>query len=154
MDIFGGRLTHFRTERSCSGTNSGIISMAKHHRLFVAFAIEDERTRDFLVGQARNERTPFEFIDMSVKQPWDDDWKRRCRSRIKGCDGVIALVSRNTAKASGQLWEILTAKEEHIPVLGIYTSQTDRPAYLPSALSGVAIRDWTWPNVQAFIDRL
>lgn len=128
--------------------------MAMHHRIFIAFAMEDVRSRDFLVGQGRNERTPFEFTDMSVKQPWDDEWKRRCRTRIKGCDGVIALVSRNTANAAGQIWEIQTAKEERIPLLGIYTSQTDRPSVLPNVLAGVAVRDWTWANIKAFLDRL
>ncbi len=87
--------------------------MAK--RIFISFAIEDETYRDFIVGQSRNQRSPFEFVDMSVKQPWDDKWKKRCRTKIKGCDGVIDLVSKNTAKASGQLWEIQCAKEEKIP---------------------------------------
>ena len=47
--------------------------MAK--RIFISFAIEDERLRDLLVGQARNEKSPFEFVDMSVKEPWDSAWK-------------------------------------------------------------------------------
>ena len=44
-------------------------------RIFIAFAIEDKLSKDFLVGQAKNERSSFEFIDMSVKQPWETDWK-------------------------------------------------------------------------------
>lgn len=128
--------------------------MAMHHRIFTAFAIEDKWARDYLCGQARNERTPFEFVDMSVKEPWSDEWKRRCRTRIKGCDGVVALVSRNTANAAGQLWEINCAREERVPILGIYTTQENRPISLPSVLSGVAVRDWTWSNIQNFISRL
>ena len=37
-------------------------------RIFISFAIEDEQLRDLLVGQARNDNSPFEFIDMSVKK--------------------------------------------------------------------------------------
>ena len=37
--------------------------------VFVAFAIEDERQRDFLKGQSLNTKSPFEYIDMSVKEP-------------------------------------------------------------------------------------
>lgn len=128
--------------------------MAKNHRIFIAFAIEDERSRDLLVGQAKNEKSPFEFVDMSVKEPWDEKWKERCRSRIKGCDGVIALVSKNTAKATGQLWEIKCAREEKVPIIGIYTTTDDRPSTLPSELSGVRIVGWTWANIKAFIDGL
>ena len=41
-------------------------------RIFISFAIEDEKYRDYLVAQAKNERSPFTFVDMSVKQPWDE----------------------------------------------------------------------------------
>src|ERR1700760_1989224 len=50
--------------------------------VFVAFAIEDETQRDFLKGQSLHPRAPYEFIDMSVKEPYDKDWKGRVRTRI------------------------------------------------------------------------
>lgn len=37
--------------------------------IFIAFAIEDERQRDFLKGQSLSPRAPYEFVDMSVKEP-------------------------------------------------------------------------------------
>jgi hypothetical protein len=43
--------------------------MADKKVVFVAFAIEDEPQRDFLQGQSLNTKCPFEFIDMSVKEP-------------------------------------------------------------------------------------
>jgi hypothetical protein len=126
--------------------------MAK--RVFISFAMEDIKYRDFLVGQARNDRTPFEFVDMSVKEPWDSSWKTNCRTKIKGCDGIIALVSKSTQQAEGQLWEIDCSKQEGKPILGIYTTQNNRPATLPSQLNGVRVADWTWDNIKNFIDRL
>ena len=74
--------------------------MATKNCIFVSFAVEDKTYRDFLVGQARNAKSPFEFVDMSVKQPWDNAWKTNCRTKIKGCDGIIALVSKNTDRKS------------------------------------------------------
>ena len=62
-------------------------------RVFTAFAVEDKTLRDFLVGQARLDKSPFEFIDMSAKEPWDEKWKTNCRTRIRGCDGLVALIS-------------------------------------------------------------
>lgn len=67
-------------------------------RVFVAFAIEDETTKILFTGQAKNAKVPYEFVDMSVKEPFDEKWKTNCRTRIKGCDGFIALVSKNTKK--------------------------------------------------------
>lgn len=126
--------------------------MAK--RVFISFAIEDEAYRNFLVGQAQNKRSPFDFIDMSVKEPWSDKWKTRCRTRIKGCDGVIALVSKNTLRADGQLWEVKCAKEEGVPIRGIYVSADNRPASLPKEFEGVRVVGWTWDNISNFINSL
>ena len=38
-------------------------------RVFISFAYEDKVLRDFLEEKTRNEKSPFEFIDMSVKDP-------------------------------------------------------------------------------------
>lgn len=126
--------------------------MAK--RVFISFAVEDVVLRDFLVGQSKNENSPFEFVDMSVKQPWDSAWKTKCRTKIKGCDGVLIIVTKNTKKAEGQLWEINCAKEEQVPCRGIWGSQDDRPALLPSELEGIKIVNWTWDNIAKWIDNL
>ncbi len=128
--------------------------MAKKDRIFISFAVEDKTYRDFLVGQAKNNESPFEFVDMSVKQPWDSQWKTNCRTKIKGCDGVIALVSKNTAKAAGQLWEVACAKEEDVPIRGIYVDSDNKPGTLPEEFSGVRVVNWTWENIANFINSL
>lgn len=122
-------------------------------RIFIAFAIEDETTKILFTGQAKNAKVPYEFVDMSVKEPFDEKWKTNCRSRIKGCDGVIALISKNSKKAEGELWEIDCAKEEKIPLIGIYikgATYSDKP----DNMYGVACKEWTWDNVKDFIESL
>jgi len=100
--------------------------MAKNKRIFIAFAVEDKFARDNLVFQAKLQRNvPFEFMDMSVKDPWDFSWKTNCRTKIKGCDGVIAFISRNTPKAEGACWEIKCAREEGIPIIGVWVHKDD-----------------------------
>ena len=122
-------------------------------RIFISFAIEDSFYRDGLVNQARDERTPFEFVDMSVKQPWDDSWKTRCRTKIRGCDGVIALVSSNTANASGARWEMKCAADEGIPMIGVHIFKNDKSP-IPSELSGHRVIEWTWKGIESFINGL
>lgn len=121
-------------------------------RVFIAFAAEDIRYRDFLVGQARNNKSPFTFIDMSVKEPWDEKWKTNCRSRVKGCDGVVALISSNTKSADGQLWEIKCAYDENIPVMLMWIND-ERPT-LPTLLKDKKINIWGWDNLKAFVDKI
>lgn len=127
--------------------------MAKKFRIFTSFAIEDANLRTMLVGQARNKKSPFEFVDMSVKEPWDSAWKTNCRTKIKGCDGVIGIITNNTVKASGQLWELQCAYDEGIPVLLIYGND-ERLANLPEPVKGRRINLWTWDNISVFLDKL
>src|SRR5262245_27050687 len=127
--------------------------MATKNRIFVSFAIEDARYRTMLAGQAKNEDSPFEFVDMSVKEPWDERWKTQCRSRIRGCDGVIALLSWNTATADGQLWEMRCANEEGVPIIGVYIDKYNKPL-VPEALIGKQVIEWTWDGIAEFIDGL
>lgn len=117
--------------------------------IFVAFAIEDERQRDFLKGQSLNTKSPFEYIDMSVKEAYSSEWKDRVRTRIRRSDGVIALVSKSSLISSGQKWEIACAREENKPVLGIWAYKDDR-----TNLENVRTVVWTWDAIKGFIDSL
>jgi hypothetical protein len=117
--------------------------------IFIAFAIEDERQRDFFKGQSLHPRAPYEFVDMSVKEPYDNEWKDRVRTRIRRSDGVIALVSKNSLKSSGQKWEIECAKEEKRRIRGIWAYTDDR-----TNLDGVNTFTWGDKNISDFIDSL
>jgi len=123
-------------------------------RIFISFAIEDIKYRDFLVKQARIEKSPFEFVDMSVKKAWkQDEWKKKCRTKIKGCDGVIALISKNTHLAHGARWEIKCALEERIPTIGMQIKWNDKGAK-PKELKNKKVVRWTWANIEKFINSL
>ena len=123
--------------------------MAVKKVVFVAFAIEDERQRDFLKGQSLNTDSPFEYIDMSVKEAYDSNWKEHVQTRIRRSDGVIALVSKNSLSSSGQKWELACAREEKKKVLGIWAYRDDR-----TDLPGVRTAVWTWDTITMFIDSL
>ncbi len=123
-------------------------------RIFISFAIEDEKYRDFLVAQAKNEKTPFSFVNMSVKKPWAEKiWKQKCRTKIKSCDGVIVLLSRNTWHSGGTRWEIKCAREERIPVIGMHIKKNDKSP-IPPELKGKKIITWSWENLAKVIDRI
>lgn len=126
--------------------------MADKKVVFVAFAIEDERQRDFLKGQSLNTASPFEYVDMSVKEPYDSGWKERVRTRIRRSDGVIALVSQNTSTSAGEKWEISCAEAEGKKLIGLWAYTDDRTK--PSALDGHRIILWTWDGIAKFIDSL
>jgi hypothetical protein len=123
--------------------------MADKKTIFVAFAIEDERIRDMIKGQSLNTATPFEYIDMSVREAYTEEWKKKVRTRILRSHGVLAIVSKNSLASSGQKWEIQCAKDEKIPVRGIWAYKEDR-----TNLPGVNTMVWTWDNIASWIDCL
>lgn len=123
--------------------------MTNKKTIFIAFAIEDENQRDLLKGQSLNTNSTFEYIDMSVKEPYDSEWKKRVRTRIRKSDGVIVLVSKNSLESSGQKWEISCAKEENKKTLGIWAYKDDR-----TNIEDLNTKVWTWDNIKKFIDSL
>lgn len=117
--------------------------------IFVAFAMEDEACRNLLKGQSLHTRSPFDYIDMSVKTPYDEDWKQYVRTRIRRSHGVIAIVSKHSLTSSGQRWELQCAKEEGVRVLGLRAYKNDI-----TSVDGIRTVDWSWTNVANFIDVL
>ena len=117
--------------------------------VFVAFAIEDESMRDMLKGHTLHPLNPYEYIDMSVKEAYETDWKEKVRTRIRRSHGVIALLSKNSPSSSGQKWEVECAKAEGVPVYGLWIYKDDR-----TTIPGVAGHVWTWDGVAGFIDGL
>lgn len=126
--------------------------MADKRTVFIAFAKEDEASRNLFTGQRINADTPFDFIDMGVKKPYDGGWKAQTRTRIRRSDGVIALISSSTPGADGQLWEIKCAVEEGKPLLGIWLEDGYRTK--PPEMGSAPCKTWTWDNVANFIDSL
>jgi hypothetical protein len=126
--------------------------VATKKRIFVGFAAEDKRCREMLRGQARLADCPIEYVDMSVKQPWDNAWKTRCRARINGCNGFIALLSKNVRKADGARWEIKCAVEVGLPVLGVHAYRSDD--YVPPEIKGRRVIRWTWEGISNWTRRL
>lgn len=138
---------------SALGIHKGYKHLFKK-KLFISFAIEDVHLRNLLVGQSQNDSTPFKFIDMSVKTPWDKNWKDKCRERIKGCHGVLVLISKNTYEADGVHWEIQCAQEEGLKIMVMKTNGAEKLKSVPKILKNHKINKWSWPNIETFVQSL
>ncbi|MBB4577281.1 MULTISPECIES: hypothetical protein [Rhizobium] len=123
--------------------------MATKKVIFVAFAIEDESIRDMIKGQSLNTGTPFEYIDMSVKEAYESDWKNKVKTRILRSAGVLVIATKNSISSTGQNWEIACAHEVGVPVRGIWAYKDDH-----TQIAGVETMEWTWANISNWIDSL
>lgn len=124
--------------------------MADKKIVFVAFPIEDQKIRDLLKGQSLNTKCPIEFIDMSVKEPYNqNEWQDRVRTRIKRSHGVLAIITKNSVTSTGQKWELKCAREEVKPIRGFWGYQGDH-----TEVAGVKTTVWSWDTLAAWIDSL
>lgn len=125
--------------------------MAKK-RAFINFDYDnDEFLKIALVGQARNEDSPFEFADHSNKEHLAGNWKAKTRSKIKGCDVVIVMCGEKTDQATGVSAELKIAQEEDIPyfLLWGYLGKTCiRPK---AANANDKIYKWEWELLKRLI---
>ena len=122
-------------------------------RVFISFDYDhDNDLKNLLVGQARNDDSPFEIIVMSIKEPISGDWKANARRRIKGCDVVVVLCGQYTNTASGVNAELAIAQEEAVNYF-LLSGRSDGGNKKPTkAKTSDKMYRWTWDNLKALIN--
>lgn len=122
-------------------------------RAFISFDFDhDLDLKNLLVGQARHPDTPFDIVDLSIKEVISRDWKDKARFRIKGCDVVIVICGEYTNSATGVAAELSIAQDEEIPYFLLW-GRNDKNCVQPTtALATDKIYEWTWDNLKALIN--
>jgi hypothetical protein len=121
-------------------------------RVFTAFDYDhDEFLRTALIGQSKNEGSPFEICDYSVKEPFTGDWKKKVRERIKKCGQMIVVCGEHTHEATGVATELTIAQEEELPYFLLW-GYADKTCYKPTTAKDTdKIYKWTWDNLKTLI---
>lgn len=120
--------------------------MAKK-RVFVSFDFDnDEKLKVFIVSQAKLAHSPFEIIDMSMKEAAPQrDWEEKAEQRIRRAELVVVMVGPYTYRTSGVLKEVEMARRNGIPIIQIIGYKDSNPTPVPNA--GRLLR-WNWPNLK------
>jgi hypothetical protein len=126
--------------------------MATAKRAFISFDYDhDLDLKNLLVGQAKNEDSPFSIQDFSIKEAIAKDWKDKARTRIRGCDVVIVICGEHTNTATGVSAELQIAQEEKVSYFLLW-GRSERTCVKPTAASSSdKIYKWTWDNLKALI---
>jgi hypothetical protein len=126
-----------------------------HPRAFISFDFDNNGTQKLLFsGQAKNSRTPFNIQDWSSKQHLpQSQWENLIKDKISRCNMLIVLVGGRTAGATGVLKEISFAKENDVPVFGVYLDLDSKNTTLPAGLPAYRVISWDWEKIAALIDR-
>jgi hypothetical protein len=124
--------------------------MAKK-KVFVSFDFDNDKTlKDFIIGQAKLEDSPFEVADHSLKEAAPEkDWLDKATTAIKRSDVFIVMLGPKTKNASGVLKEIKVAKEANKPrfqIIGYKDGSAD--CAVPD---GGRTYSWSWENLKKLL---
>lgn len=121
-------------------------------RVYISFDFDhDEDLKNLLVGQAKNDDSPFEISDWSLKEAVTGDWRAKARERILRANQVAVICGHDTDNAVGVSAEIMIARDEDKPYFllnGRATGTVKKPA---AALSADKVYKWNWNNLKSLI---
>jgi hypothetical protein len=121
-------------------------------KVFISFDYDhDETLKEFLVGQAKLEDSPFELADWSIKEAIDENWKKKARTRIKGVDTVAVICGKNTDTATGVSAEVTIAQEEKVSYFLLQGYKDGGCKKPKAAKADDKMHEWTWKNLKALI---
>lgn len=125
-------------------------------RAFISFDFDNNSTEKLLfAGQAKNSKTPFNIEDWSSKTSLPQkQWEDLIEAKINKCNMLIVLIGKKTYAASGVVKEIELAKNQDVPVFGVYVDNTDISTALPNGLYRNRTIDWDWAKIASAINQV
>ena len=119
-------------------------------RVYIAFEYEPDRSlKDLLIGQSRNEESPFEVIDGSLREAAPEKgWEKKAESRISMADVVIVLLGATTHLAPGVAKEVAVARRLKKKIVQVIGHRDGRYKRLPDA---GRLYCWTWDNLKKIL---
>ena len=70
------------------------------------------------------------------------------------CNMQIVLVGKTMASASGVVKEIKMAKDQDVPLFGVYVDGANTTSNLPSGLARNRTIKWDWDDIAAAVDQM
>ena len=106
-------------------------------------------------GQAKNSKTPFNISDWSSKSSLpQSQWEKLVDEKINKCNLVIVLVGKTMASATGVAKELSFAKDNDVPVFGVYVDGANTTSNLPKGLPRNRTISWNWEKISDAIDQM
>ena len=125
--------------------------MAKK-RAFISFDFDNDKDlRDNLVAQSRHPESPFSVVDCSLREPYDERWRQKVRTIIRGADLTIVICGEHTHKAKGVAAELSICREvgtRYFLLRGRPNRTCTRPA---QARQHDEMNAWKWPKLRDLI---
>ena len=125
-------------------------------RAFISFDVDHNSDEKVLfAGQAKNSKTPFSIQDWSAKSSMpQSQWEAIVKEKVNKCNMAIVLVGKYMASATGVVKEIKMAKDQDVPVFGVYVGGANTSSNLPTGLPRNRTKKWDWDAIANAIDQV
>ncbi|MCT7494107.1 MULTISPECIES: TIR domain-containing protein [Aliarcobacter] len=125
-------------------------------RVFVSFDFDHNETeKNLFIGQSKNSKTPFNIEDWSSKSSLpQNQWEALIKDKINKCNMLIVLSGQTMASASGVAKEIKMARDQDVPVFGIYVDGANSNSNLPTGLQRNRTISWNWESIANAISQM
>jgi len=126
-------------------------------RVFLSFRGEDKTLVDLFRGQAKNKNTDLDFIDFSLRAPFNSKnaeyIKRGIRERIRQSSVTIVLITESTYKSEWVDWEIRESVRLGKGVVGVKLKD-DSSIKIPNAIEehGFRVVGWNHEEIRQTIN--
>lgn len=125
-------------------------------RAFISFDFDhDEAEKVLFVWQGKNSKTPFSMQDWSAKSSLaQSEWEAIVKEKINKCNMVIVLSGKAMTSASAVAKEIAMAKDQDVPVFGVYIDGANASSNLPKGLRRNRTITWNWDKISGSINQM
>ena len=126
-------------------------------RVFISFRGEDKPLVDLFRGQAKNENSDLDFIDYSLRVPFNSKnaeyIKSGIRERIKQSSVTIVFMTKDTHKSEWVDWEIRESHRLGKGVIGVKREE-DQTVRIPEAMEekGCKVVNWNHAEINRAIN--
>jgi CHASE2 domain-containing sensor protein len=124
-------------------------------RTFISFDYDHNETeKNLFIGQSKLSKSPFSIEDWSSKSSLpQSQWEAIVKEKINKCHILIVLVGKTMASATGVAKEIKMAKDQNVPVFGVYVDGANTSSNLPAGLARNRTIAWDWAKIASAIDQ-
>ena len=125
-------------------------------RAFISFDYDhDETEKNLFVGQSKNSKTPFSIEDWSAKSSMPQSkWEALIKEKINKCNMLIVLSGQTMASATGVSKEITMAKDQDVPIFGVYVDEANSSNNLPKGLQRNRTISWNWDGIANAVNQM
>ena len=125
-------------------------------RAFISFDVDHNSNEKVLfAGQSKLSQTPFSIQDWSAKSSMpQSQWEAIVKEKINKCNMAIVLVGKYMASASGVVKEIEMAKDQDVPIFGVYVDGANTNSNLPTGLARNRTIKWDWESIANAIEQM